>query len=60
MLAETFYPQLETTMIKTIQTINGDTEQLRLLVLIAKIFFMSNTLKLLPFLVEAGRLENWV
>ena len=30
------------------------------LIAIAKIFFMCNTLKLLPFLIEEGRLNNWI
>ena len=30
------------------------------LIAIAKIFYMCNTIKLLPFLIEAGRLDNWI
>lgn len=30
------------------------------LILIAKIFFMCNNLNLLPFLIEPGRLDNWI
>jgi len=30
------------------------------MIVIAKIFFMLNTLKLLPFLIEPGRLSNWI
>ena len=34
--------------------------QLTFMILIAKVFYMSNTMKLLPFLAEPGKLCNWI
>ena len=58
-IAENFFPTLESMMISTIQNITGN-GQMEKLIAIAKIFYMCNTLKLLPFLIEAGRLDNWI
>jgi hypothetical protein len=38
----------------------GEPNQLKIMINVAKIFNMCNTLKLLPFLIEPGRLNNWI
>jgi hypothetical protein len=58
-IAETFFPAIEAIMISTVQDMSQPA-QFKLLIAIAKIFHMSNNLRLLPFLVEPGRLDNWV
>jgi len=34
--------------------------QLQIMILISKIFYMCITVKLLPFLVQPGKLNNWI
>lgn len=58
-IAENFFGHLEA-MRAGIMNNLGAPLAARQLILIAKIFFMCNTLKLLPFLVEKGRIETWV
>lgn len=46
-------------MIQTIQDMSHPLS-IKKLILIAKIFFMCNSLSLLPFLTEPGKLDNWI
>jgi len=39
---------------------SGDPLQLKIMIGVAKIFYMTNTLKLLPFLIEPDHLNNWL
>jgi hypothetical protein len=59
MIAETFLPALERIMMAMINA-SGEPLQLQMMTIIAKIFYMCNYVKLLPFLIEPGRLNNWV
>ena len=58
-IANTFFSFLEQNMIQTLQDMSTP-QHFKKLILIAKIFYMCNTLKLLPFLIEPGRLDNWI
>jgi hypothetical protein len=58
-IAESFFPVLEGIMMKTIGN-SGDPLQLKIMIGVAKIFYMTNTLKLLPFLIEPDHLNNWL
>lgn len=46
-------------MIQTLQDMSQPNHYKKL-ILIAKIFYMCNTMRLLPFLIEEGRLDNWI
>lgn len=59
-IAQTFFPQLETMMVDIMSNLTGTDEQLKKLILIAKIFLMINTLKIPRFLMEQGKIDNWV
>lgn len=58
-IAETFLGCLEVNMIQTCNDMSSPLH-FKKLILIAKIFYMCNTMKLLPFLVEPGRLDVWI
>lgn len=58
-IAANFFGVLEQNMIATIQDMSHSLHYKKL-ILIAKIFYMCNTLRLLPFLIEPGRLDNWI
>ena len=58
-IAERFFGQLEGIMTTTIGRADSP-NQLKLMIGVAKIFQMCNALQLLPFLMEPGRLGNWV
>ena len=47
-------------MCQMMSNLTGAEDQLKKLTLIAKIFYMVNTIKIPPFLVEAGRIDNWI
>jgi hypothetical protein len=40
--------------------LQGTDDQLKKLILIAKIFYMVNTIRIPPFLIEPGKIDNWV
>ena len=58
-IGEHFLPFLEKKMMETIQNV-GSPNQLKFMILISKIFYMCNTMKVMPFLLEAGKLSNWI
>ena len=58
-IAEQAYPMLESIMNETIQN-NGSPNQLKVMILVSKIFYMTNYMKMLPFLVQPGKLGVWV
>lgn len=58
-IGHTFLPHLQTMMVKYIE-MGMSTNQLTILILISKIFYMCNTLKLQPDLVMPGALKVWI
>jgi hypothetical protein len=54
-----FFPHLEQLMQHHCGS-SGTPNQLRFMTLIAKIFGAGNSMRLLPFLAEPGRLNNWI
>jgi hypothetical protein len=58
-IGEHFLPFLEKKMMETIQNV-GSPNQLKFMILISKIFYMCNAMKVMPFLLEAGKLSNWI
>ena len=58
-IADHTYPLLENIMNATIQN-SGSPNQFKIMILVSKIFYMSNYMKVLPFLVQPGKLEIWV
>ena len=58
-VAEHFFPTLET-MMQGIISRSDSPNQLQIMILISKIFYMCNAVRLLPFLVEPGKLNNWI
>lgn len=60
LICQEFFPIISNIMQDTIQNKGGTEHQLQIMILVSKIFYMSNTLKLLPFLVDPGQLGNWI
>ena len=58
-VAEHFFPTLEA-MMQGIISRSDSPNQLQIMILISKIFYMCIHVKLLPFLVEPGKLNNWI
>jgi len=58
-IANNFFPFLEGNMIQTLQDMSTP-NHFKKLILIAKIFHMCNIQSLLPFLIEPGRIDNWI
>ena len=58
-IAEHFFQQLENIMTQIVGNAN-EPNQLRIMIGVAKIFFQCNTLRLLPFFIQPGRLNNWI
>ena len=58
-IGSSFFEYLEANMVQTIQNMSQPVH-FKKLILIAKIFYMCNTLQLLPFLAEPGRIDNWI
>ena len=58
-IANHFFPTLEKMMVDIISD-NGSPHQLVIMRLIAKIFLKCNQIKLLPFLIKEGRMNNWI
>lgn len=58
-MALSFFGVLEQNMVATIQDMSHPLH-FKKLILIAKIFYMCNTLSLLPFLTDQGKLDNWI
>ena len=58
-IGHTFLPHLQSMMIKYIEKGFSD-NQMKILILISKIFYMCNTMKLQPDLVVPGALKTWI
>lgn len=54
-----FFDFLEQNMMQTFQDMSHPLSSKKL-VIIAKIFYMCNTLSLLPHLIEPGSIDNWI
>ena len=59
-IAGDFLPILESIMGKTLNDQSGSDLQLKIMIVISKIFFMMNYLKVVPFLIEEDKIQSWI